>query len=269
MLRVVDSKGEIVVDQIPPERYQELIEEAVEPFSYMKFPYFKKLGYPQGIYRVGPLARLNLIDHCGTPIADQEWAEFREIQRGAVSVQFHYHHARFIEIIFGIEKMERILKDPQHPRHQSACPRPAQPQRGRRRRRSAARHPDSPLPHRRQRPGGLGQPHHRHRSQQPGHEPRHPSGRSAFHLRRTKFPKARSIASRRSSAATIRAFPARPTPSGQMPLRIELVNSTGEVIHEIQSKLNAPVLVIGYGNVLRGDDGAGPAAAALRDQLPA
>jgi NAD-reducing hydrogenase large subunit len=111
-LRVVDSKGEIVVDKFPPERYQELIEEAVEPYSFMKFPYFKKLGYPQGIYRVGPLARLNLVDHCGTPIADQEWAEFREIQRGAVLSSFHYHHARLIEIIFGIEQIGLILKDP-------------------------------------------------------------------------------------------------------------------------------------------------------------
>jgi NAD-reducing hydrogenase large subunit len=111
-LRVVDSKGEIVVDMFPPEKYQDIISEAVEPYSFMKFPYFKSLGYPQGIYRVGPLARLNIIDHCGTPIADQEWAEFREIQRGAVLSSFHYHHARLIEIIFGIESMTQIVNDP-------------------------------------------------------------------------------------------------------------------------------------------------------------
>lgn len=112
LLRMVDAKGEIVVDKFPPEKYQELIAEAVEPFSFMKFPYFKKLGYPQGIYRVGPLARLNLVDHCGTPMADQEWAEFRELQRGAVLGSFHYHHARLIEIIFGLEMMQRLLSDP-------------------------------------------------------------------------------------------------------------------------------------------------------------
>jgi NAD-reducing hydrogenase large subunit len=78
----------------------------------MKFPFYKSIGYPQGIYRVGPLARLNIIDQCGTPQADQEWAEFREIQRGAVLSSFHYHHARLIEIIFGIEMIERLLKDP-------------------------------------------------------------------------------------------------------------------------------------------------------------
>jgi NAD-reducing hydrogenase large subunit len=111
-LRVVDSRGDVVIDQFPPRRYQELIAEAAEPFSFMKFPYLRKLGYPQGIYRVGPLARLNIVDYCGTPIADQEWAEFRESQRGAILSSFHYHHARLIEIIFGIESMEKILKDP-------------------------------------------------------------------------------------------------------------------------------------------------------------
>jgi NAD-reducing hydrogenase large subunit len=111
-LRVVDSRGEIVLDQFPAHKYQEIIAEAVEPYSFMKFPYFKKLGYPEGIYRVGPLARLNIIDHCGTPIADQEWAEFREIQRGALLSSFHYHHARLIEIIYGIEKIQQLLADP-------------------------------------------------------------------------------------------------------------------------------------------------------------
>jgi len=111
-LRVVDAKGTVVVDKFDPSKYQELIAEAVEPYSFMKFPYYKKLGYPNGIYRVGPLARLNIIDHCGTPLADQEWAEFREIQRGAVLSSFHYHHARLVEIIYGIEEMTRLLNLP-------------------------------------------------------------------------------------------------------------------------------------------------------------
>ena len=111
-LRVVDSRGEIVLDRFDPKKYTEIIGEAAEPYTFMKFPYYKKLGYPEGIYRVGPLARLNIIDYCGTPIADQEWAEFRQIQRGAVLSSFHFHHARLIEIIFGVEMMERILKDP-------------------------------------------------------------------------------------------------------------------------------------------------------------
>ena len=78
----------------------------------MKSPYYKPRGYPEGIYRVGPLARLNIADRCGTPRADQEWAEFRELDRGAVLSSFYYHYARLIEIIYGIERMEQLLQAP-------------------------------------------------------------------------------------------------------------------------------------------------------------
>lgn len=111
-LRFVDATGKIVADQIAAEDYQQYIGEAVEPYSYLKFPYFKPMGYPEGIYRVGPLARLNLINYVGTPLADAEWAEFRELGRGAVLSSFHYHYARLIEILNGIERIEHILNKP-------------------------------------------------------------------------------------------------------------------------------------------------------------
>jgi NAD-reducing hydrogenase large subunit len=111
-LRLVDASGNILEDQIPPENYLEFIGEAVEPFSYMKFPYWKSMGYPDGIYRVGPLARLNIVDHCGTPRADQEWAEFCGLQRGAVSSSFHYHYARLIEILYAGERIQQLLNEP-------------------------------------------------------------------------------------------------------------------------------------------------------------
>lgn len=111
-LRFVDARGDIVEDMIPDEKYADVIGEAVEPYSFMKFPYYKKLGYPDGIYRVGPLARLNVCESCGTAIADQEWAEFRELQRGAVLSSFHFHWARLIEIVYGIERMTALLNQP-------------------------------------------------------------------------------------------------------------------------------------------------------------
>lgn len=111
LLRVCDARGQIVEDMIPSEKYQDIIEEAVEPYSFMKFPYLKKLGYPKGIYRVGPLARLNIVEHCGTPLADQQLAEFKELQRGAVHSSFHYHYARLIEIIYGIERIQQLLAE--------------------------------------------------------------------------------------------------------------------------------------------------------------
>ena len=62
---------------------------------------------------LGPLARLNVADRCGTPRADQELAEFHELQRTAVLSSFHYHHARLIEILYCIERMEQLLNDPE------------------------------------------------------------------------------------------------------------------------------------------------------------
>lgn len=113
LLRIKDATGRIVEDMIPPEDYQRVIGEAVEDFSYMKFPYFKPMGYPQGIYRVGPLARLNNAEACGTPYADVALAEFRMLQEeGPVASSFHYHYARLVEIIFAVEMMERLLRDP-------------------------------------------------------------------------------------------------------------------------------------------------------------
>ncbi len=98
---------------MPTSDYERIIGEAVEPFSYMKFPYFKPLGYPRGIYRVGPLARLNNCDRCGTPFADVALAEFRTLQESKpVASSFHYHYARLVEIIFALESMERLLRDP-------------------------------------------------------------------------------------------------------------------------------------------------------------
>jgi NAD-reducing hydrogenase large subunit len=112
-LRMTDTRGTIVEEQFPCSKYQDIIGEAVEPFSFMKFPYYKKQGYPDGIYRVGPLARLNIIDKVGTPLAEQEWAEFRQMQRGAVLSSFHYHYARLIEILYGFERIEQLLNDPE------------------------------------------------------------------------------------------------------------------------------------------------------------
>ncbi|MGQ9830304.1 MAG: Ni/Fe hydrogenase subunit alpha [Thermochromatium sp.] len=113
VLRVKDAQGRILEDQVPPTEYERLIGEAVEDFSYMKFPYYRPQGYPQGIYRVGPLARLNNVQACGTPYADVALAEFHLLQEsGPVQSSFHYHYARLVEIIYGLEMIERLLKDP-------------------------------------------------------------------------------------------------------------------------------------------------------------
>ena len=94
-----------------PRNFDEAIGEAVEPFSYMKFPYYKPMGYPAGSYRVGPLARLNIADHAGTPLADAELPEFKKLSDGPVLGSFHYHHARLIEILHGIERHRAVARE--------------------------------------------------------------------------------------------------------------------------------------------------------------
>jgi NAD-reducing hydrogenase large subunit len=111
-VRIVDEVGKIVADQLDPRDYQEYIAEAVEPDSYLKSPYYRPMGYPQGMFRVGPLARMNIIDRVGTPLADQEWSEFRMLERGSILSSFQYHYARLIEVIYCIERIEELLNAP-------------------------------------------------------------------------------------------------------------------------------------------------------------
>jgi NAD-reducing hydrogenase large subunit len=112
-LRIVDEHGKVAAECVDPTTYSDFIGEAVEPFSFMKFPYFRSVGYPDGAYRVGALPRLNVASHCGTPIADQELKEFKKQgKNGIVQSTFHYHYARLIEIIFCIETAKQLLEDP-------------------------------------------------------------------------------------------------------------------------------------------------------------
>jgi NAD-reducing hydrogenase large subunit len=112
-IRIADASGKLIATTLDPTRYFDYIGEKVESWSYLKSAYYKPAGFPDGIYRVGPLARLNVADRCGTPRADQELAEFHELQRTAVLSSFRYHHARLIEILYCIERMEQLLNDPE------------------------------------------------------------------------------------------------------------------------------------------------------------
>ena len=68
-LRVMDADGQLLADGIDPRPYADYLGEAVEPWSYLKSTYWKALGYPDGVYRVGPLARVIVADQMGTPHA--------------------------------------------------------------------------------------------------------------------------------------------------------------------------------------------------------
>jgi NAD-reducing hydrogenase large subunit len=112
LLRLVDPQSKIIEDGINATHFTEVIGEAVEPYSYTKFVYYKPLGYPGGSYRVGPLARLNIVKSMGTPQAEKEFAAFKQLAKGPVESSFYYHHARLVEALYGIETIERLLADP-------------------------------------------------------------------------------------------------------------------------------------------------------------
>ncbi len=112
-LRFTDASGCIIADQLDPKRYAEYIAESVQPTSYLKSPYYSPLGCPDGMYRVGPLARLNVAEQMGTPKADAELKKFKKMGRGAVTSSFLYHYARLIEILACLERVEILMDDPE------------------------------------------------------------------------------------------------------------------------------------------------------------
>jgi NAD-reducing hydrogenase large subunit len=111
-LRVVGADGTMVADGIDPSPYWEFLGEAVEDDSYLKSTYWKALGYPEGLYRVGPLARLNVIDRLGTPEADDRLGEYRDRLGRYPASAFHYHEARLLEILHCVTMVDAILSDP-------------------------------------------------------------------------------------------------------------------------------------------------------------
>ena len=111
-LRFCDSGGNIVADHLSEDDYQTFLGEAVEDWSYLKFPYYKPMGYPEGIYRVGPLARLNICDRIGTPQADTELQAFRDYVGGVPTSSFLYHYARLVEILACLEHIQILMDDP-------------------------------------------------------------------------------------------------------------------------------------------------------------
>jgi NAD-reducing hydrogenase large subunit len=110
-LKMINEKGEIL-DQFDPKNYLDYLGEHVEDWSYLKFPFYKKLGYPKGIYRVAPLARLNVANAISTPLANKELSEFKQLDNGEpVHETSYYHYARLIELLYAAEHAKELLED--------------------------------------------------------------------------------------------------------------------------------------------------------------
>jgi len=112
MLRLVDRTGK-KLEEFDSQNYLEFIGEHVEDWSYLKFPFYRKMGWPKGTYRVGPLGRLNVADKITTPMANEEFNNFKSLGGGKpVEGTLWYHYARLIEDLYAIERAKEILLDP-------------------------------------------------------------------------------------------------------------------------------------------------------------
>jgi NAD-reducing hydrogenase large subunit len=111
-IRICDQAGKRL-EQFHPRDYLTIVAEHVEPWSFLKFPYYRKQGWPAGAYRVGPLGRLNVIDKIPTPLAQEEFKRFRALGNGRpVEGSLFYHYARLIELIYALERIEQLLAEP-------------------------------------------------------------------------------------------------------------------------------------------------------------
>jgi len=106
--------------QVPGAEILSLLDERTEPWTYVKIPYLKDVGWKgfragaeSGVYRVGPLARLNVCTHVGTPLAQEEYERFREyFGGGPVHATFAYHWARLVEMLSAAERTAAVIDDP-------------------------------------------------------------------------------------------------------------------------------------------------------------
>jgi len=119
-IRVTDQKGEEFV-KFDVKNYYKYIAEHVEEWTYIKFPYLKAIGWKgfkdgkdSGIYRVGPLGRLNAAEGMATPLADKEYKRFYETFGGRpVNSTLAFHWARLIELLYATERAKELIKDPE------------------------------------------------------------------------------------------------------------------------------------------------------------
>jgi len=119
-VRVVGPDGKELVKYAPND-YLDVIAEHIEPWSYLKFPYLKAIGWKglvdgpdSGVYRATPLARLNASDGMATPLAQAEYERFYETLGGKpVHATLATHWARLIEMLYAAERTLELAQDPE------------------------------------------------------------------------------------------------------------------------------------------------------------
>jgi len=119
-VRVVGPDGKEFA-KFKPQDYLNHIREHVEPWSYIKFTYLKKLGWKgfidgkeSGVYRVAPLARLNAADGMATPLAQEAYEKLYSVLGGKpVHSTLAFHWARLVEALYASERVLELARDPE------------------------------------------------------------------------------------------------------------------------------------------------------------
>jgi len=119
-VRVVTPEGREFI-KYSPEEYLDILAEHIEPWTYLKFPYLKKVGWKgfvdgrdSGVYRASPLARLNASDGMATPLAQEEYERFYKTLGGKpVHQTLATHWARLIELLYAAERVVELAQDDQ------------------------------------------------------------------------------------------------------------------------------------------------------------
>ena len=120
LIRVVDPEGKEFVKYAPRD-YLDVIAEHVEPWTYLKFPYLKKVGWKglvdgsdSGVYKATPLSRLNASDGMATPKAQAAYEEFYATLGGKpVHHTLATHWARLVELLYATERWVELATDPE------------------------------------------------------------------------------------------------------------------------------------------------------------
>ncbi len=117
-VRVVDQEGKEHC-KYAPEEYRDWVAERVEPWSYLKFPYLKQVGWKgfvdgkdSGVYHATPLSRLNAADGMATPLAQEEYDKMYKTLGGKpVHATLAMHWARLVELLYAAERFVELITD--------------------------------------------------------------------------------------------------------------------------------------------------------------
>lgn len=119
VMRVVSPTGTEAA-RFEASKYLDYVAEHVEPWSYVKFAYFKPAGWKgfiegpeSGVYSVAPLARLNVADSMATPLAQQAFEKYIETLGKPVHYTLANHWARVIELVYAAERLKELVEDPE------------------------------------------------------------------------------------------------------------------------------------------------------------